>query len=213
MGVQRFYQYFDDQGIPIKCHPHDNNASVSKYLRKEQPDTKHAKDTWHATKGVSRDAKICAGPAYQAGKVWHRELADKAASLKTDLYFCMKNCGGEADKLRRTIDSIVCHYKGDHSQCNRESRCKKDCPYIPSKTVITSPVVEDILVKFLHKTPMYRDAENYRYCMDTHYVEFQQQPSPVPQQAHSIWELQYKQRVALAILDWNEHVDRTATSL
>ena len=108
IGVQRFYQYFEDQGIPIKCHAHDNNASVSKYLREEQPDTENAKDTWHATKGVSRDAKkICAGPAYQEGKVWHRELADKAASLKTGLYFCMKNCGGDADKLRRTIDSIV----------------------------------------------------------------------------------------------------------
>ncbi len=64
IGVKRLYKYFEDNNIPTMCRAHDNNASVTKYLREEQPYTVNVKDTWHATKGAAADAKkICSGPA------------------------------------------------------------------------------------------------------------------------------------------------------
>ena len=83
----------------------------------------------------------------------------------------MKNCDGDAQQLRDSIDNIVQHYKGNHTKCSSKSRCRTDNPYIPSKIQITSPVAEALLVKYLHNTPMYKAAERYRYCMDTQYVE------------------------------------------
>ena len=92
VGVRKLYDYFQEHSIPVKCHAHDNNASVSKCLKEEHPDVEDAKDTWHATKGAGRDAKkICSGPVYQEGKKWHPELCDKAAAIRSHLFWCMKN--------------------------------------------------------------------------------------------------------------------------
>ena len=79
---------------------------------------------------------------------------------------------------------------------------------------ITSQVAEDILIKHLHSTPMYNDSDTYRYCLDTHYVESFNHALLLHQDKWIVFgETQYKQRIALAVLDSNEHVDRPATSV
>ena len=44
------YEKFDSQDVPILTHAHDNNATVTKFVREERQPTENAKDTWHVTK-------------------------------------------------------------------------------------------------------------------------------------------------------------------
>lgn len=215
VGVKRIYDYLDKQQCPVKTHAHDNNASVAKYIREERSPTESSKDTWHATKGIARDAKkISSGPRSQENKTWHPQLSDKAASIKTHIYYTMKNCNGDADKLRNGIDNIVHHYQGCHDNCPAESRCRTDNPYIPSKQQLTDPVAVHLLTNFLQKTVIYRNAESYRFCSDTHYVEsFNNALLQYHDKRICFADEAYKLRTLLAILDWNEHINRPSTSV
>ena len=173
VGVKRIYEYFDQECVPIKTHAHDNNNSVTKYVKEEREPTINAKDTWHVTKGITREAKkITAGTIASEGVKWHPELSDKATGIRTHIFYSMKNCDGDSKKLRASIDNVVNHYKGNHEKCNPESRCKIDAPYYCSrKTPITDPNAEEILKKYLKKLPVYKEADSYPFCIDTHYVE------------------------------------------
>lgn len=214
IGVKRIYEYFDNQAVQVKNHAHDNNASVTNYVKTYRWPTENAKDTWHATKGISRDIKkITSGAAYKEGKEWFKDLADKSASIRTHLYWCMKNCKEDAQKLREMMDSIIPHYTGDHSTCHQDSRCKRDNPYIPSKCLITTEAAVTALSKFLHNNVIYKDAASYRFCADTHYVEsFNNALLQYHDKRICFGRKVYDLRIALAVLDWNENVDRKATS-
>ena len=125
----------------------------------------------------------------------------------------MKNCDGDADKLRELIPSIVNHYKVDHTKCNPNSRCRVDNPYIPSKIQITTKEAETILINYLKKTAIYKNTEAYRFCLHMHYVEsFNNSLLQYHDKRIAFGEANYELRMALAVLDWNEHVDRPATS-
>lgn len=215
IGVKRIYEYFDSQAINVKSHAHDNNSSVSKFVVTQRQPTENAKDTWHAAKGISRDAKkISSGAQYKEGQTWHAELSDKAASIKTHIYWCMKNCNGNEASLREMIDTIPQHYKGVHDKCSTKSRCRTDNPYIPSKIPLTAEKAEQLLTDFLRKTVVYKDAASYRFCQDTHYVEsFNNALLQYHDKRICFGEHTYKLRIGLAILDWNENVDRSATSV
>ena len=131
--------------------------------------TKMALDAWHSGKGTARGMKkITTGPKKLEGKTWHPQLTDKSASVKTAVYYQMKNCEGSASQLRASIDNITDHYKGNHSKCLSESRCHLDANYIPSKIQITDPVAEKLLRHVLHELPIYKKAELYANCKDTH---------------------------------------------
>ena len=214
VGIKRMYEYFDSESVPIILHAHDNNASVTKFVKEERQPTENAKDTWHVTKSITKEArKITSGSVANSGKTWHPELSDKAGSLKTHVYWAMKNCGGDPDKLTSAIDNSVAHYKDKHENCSMTSRCKIDVPYAPSKTIITDTVAEQMFVNFLHKLPVYREPDHYKYCMDTHYVESFNNALLQYHDKRIVFGLRtYKLRLNLAILDWNEHVDRLATS-
>jgi hypothetical protein len=69
IGVKRIYEKFDEKVIPVRQHAHDNNASVSKYVREQRRPTHNSKDTWHANKGTTREVKqITSGRQYFEGK-------------------------------------------------------------------------------------------------------------------------------------------------
>ena len=42
------------QGVCIGKHAHDNNASISKYVREEHPTTINQLDNWHALKQLEK---------------------------------------------------------------------------------------------------------------------------------------------------------------
>lgn len=215
VGTKQIYEHLDEQGCTVDKHAHDNNSSITAFVRDERPDTENAKETWHATKNIAKKAqKLTKGKQAFKYKTWHPELADKASSIKTHIYWAMKTCGGNPKVLRDNIDNAVEHYKNNHGKCHHTARCHTDAPnYEPSKCLITCPKAEKILLDFLHSLPMYKEAHYYKDCMNTHYVESYNNALLQYQDKRICFgEKTYSLRTNLAILDWNEHVDRPHTS-
>ena len=92
-------------------------------------------------------------------------------SIKTHVYYSLKHCGHNPDILRANLDALVQHYQGNHHHCRPEARCKRDNPYIPTKTQLTDPIAITLLQNYIRKSRVYRNPEDYIYCKDTHYVE------------------------------------------
>eukprot|EP00058_Branchiostoma_floridae_P016159 XP_002601647.1 hypothetical protein BRAFLDRAFT_85768 [Branchiostoma floridae] len=85
--------------------------------------------------------------------------------------------------------------------------------YKPSKVLIQDPKAEKLLVDFLHQTVVYKNAENYVHAKDTHYVEsFNNALLVYHDKRIAFGKEAYLLRINLAILDWNENVDRDHTS-
>ena len=208
-GVKKLYESFEDYGLAINIHGHDRNASVNKYLQKVRPNVENANDTWHAAKGVTKMLKsVTHGPMKHHGITWHEELKDKAASIKTHVYYAMKTCHGSPDTLRKNLDNIVEHYKDNHGNCQLESRCRTDENYIPSKVNLKDSSAISILVKAIHSLQVYKTPQDFVHCTDTHYVESYNNACLIYHDKRSFGKREYKRRTDMAILDWNENVDR-----
>ena len=180
LGTKRIYEFFDSepdciQGpVNVNIHAHDRNMSVNKFIREQRPDTVNQNDTWHAAKYVQKDiAKVAKGPKYAHGKTWHTKISDKVNSIRTHVQYSMRNCNGDAEHLRASLDNIVPHYKNDHRNCSESSRCKTDGNYEPSKQnlIIQSQRAEQLLRDAIRKTVVYKNAEDFTHAMDTFYVE------------------------------------------
>ena len=145
----------------------------------------------------------------QHGITWHEELKDKAASIKTHVYYAMKTCHGSPDALRKNLDNIVGHYKDNHGNCQPESRCRTDENYIPSKVNLKDSSAISILVKAIHSLQVYKTPQDFVHCIDTHYVESYNNACLIYHDKRiSLGKREYKRRTDMAILDWNENVDR-----
>lgn len=214
-GVKQLYEGFEDYGMTINIHGHDRNASINKYLRTERPTVENANDTWHAAKGVAKQLKcISHGPMKQHGITWHTQLKDKAASIKTHVYYAMKTCHGSADILRKNIDNIVEQYKNNHQNCQPESRCRTDPNYIPSKEILKDSAAIIILIKAIHELQVYKTPQDFVHCIDTHYVESYNNACLIYHDKRICFgKREYKRRSDMAILDWNENVDRDFSSV
>ena len=92
VGVRRIYDYLDLNDCPVNVHAHDNNNQITKFVREERSPTQNAIDTWHMTKGIAKAAKkFTCGFKSTRRTVWHEELSDKAAAIKTHTFYSMKN--------------------------------------------------------------------------------------------------------------------------
>ncbi|CAG2237867.1 unnamed protein product [Mytilus edulis] len=172
IGTERIYEYFknlrDEYEVKIRVHCHDRNTSVNKFIRINGIDTESTNDTWHATKNIAKEIKtICSGPRYKEGQTWHPELSDKAASIKTHLYWAMKNCNKDPVKLKLSLLNIVEHYKNNHEHCSELSRCKTDSNYEPTKYLIKDPKAEMLLGRALMNTQVYKSPTDYVHCSTT----------------------------------------------
>ena len=214
-GVKKLYEDFEDYSLAINIHGHDRNASVNKYLRTSRPNVENANDTWHAAKGVSKQLKVIThGTMKQHGITWHAELKDKAASIKTHVYYSMKTCHGSADVLRKNLDNIVEHYKNNHNNCNLESRCRRDQDYVPTKDTLKDSAAIQILVRAIHSLQVYKTPLDFVHCIDTHYVESYNNACLIYHDKRiSFGKKEYKRRSNMAILNWNENIDRDFSSV
>ncbi|XP_070559392.1 uncharacterized protein [Ptychodera flava] len=226
-GVRRFYEWADENAVPVDIHAHDRNASVNKFIREERPETQNSNDTWHVTKQVGREVKkITSGAQRNHGKTWHADLSDKGASIKTHFYWCMKhaktymretghdtNTREEACQiLRQRLDNIVNHYQGNHGECHPTSGCRSGS-YEPTWRLIRSPVAVRLLSNFIRSSVVYKQPEHFIDCKDTHYVESYNNVVLVYTDKRVVLgNYTYKLRSDMACLDWNENVDRPATS-
>lgn len=214
-GVKKLYKDFEDYGLTINIHGHDRNASVNKYLRTSRPNVENANDTWHAAKGVAKQLKtVTHGPMKQHGITWHEELKDKAASIKTHVFYAMKTCNGSADTLKNNLDNIVEHYKNNHNNCQPESRCRRDENYIPTKVILKDSAAIFILIRAIHSLQVYKTPHDFVHCIDTHYVESYNNACLIYHDKRiSFGKQEYKRRSNMAILNWNENVDRDFSSV
>ena len=172
-------------------------------------------DTWHGGKEVLRAAKkIGKGLKRDQGKTWHPQLADKAAGIKTHVYYAMKNCKGSVNNLISSLNNIKEHYRGEHQSCLAISRCKANPNYVSSRLLITDDKPIELLDKCTKNLYIYKHPEKYIHCMDTHYVESFNNTALVYVDKRIHYKTpMYQLRLHLAVIDWNEHVDREATSL
>ncbi|XP_035668841.1 uncharacterized protein LOC118411087 [Branchiostoma floridae] len=220
IGTERFYEWADAKGLSIHLHGHDRNGSVNKIVKDRQY-TDNGNDTWHATKNLARSfVKVAKGKPVNRGVTWHPELSDKGAGIKTHYYWAMKTCDGDPDLLRFRLDNIVRHYQNDHRNCfagnvrHPGARCKTDPNYEPTRTTIRDPVAAQLLTRWIQKSTIYEWPLDYVNCVDTHYVEsFNNSLLQYHDKRIVFGNSQYTMRSHLAILDWNEHVDRDYTSI
>ncbi|KAL5493826.1 hypothetical protein EMCRGX_G015058 [Ephydatia muelleri] len=108
------------QGFNITEVAHGYQATIKQYV--QQLGMVNSYDTWHGTKNVAKQLhRICAGTVRTRDRTWFTELSDKARCTKVRLYWCMRNCGGNPDRLRAMIVNISKHFQGDHQSCYSES--------------------------------------------------------------------------------------------
>ena len=110
-------------------------------------------------------AAISSGPKYKKGSSWFEDLHD------THFHWAIRNCEVDADKLRRSLDNMVEHYKNNHSDCNPKSRCKVDPNYEPSMVVIDIPKAEFALRNAIRNSSIYKFQEDFKLGRDIFFVE------------------------------------------
>ena len=196
-------------------HIHDGNTSVTKYVENREEGVKNSYDTWHATKGITKQLKkVTGGPKRDHGKTWHVDLSDKAASIRTHMHWAMKHCDGSSEKLCDMLDNIVPHYKGNHEKCHPTSRCKADPVYEPTKVTLRDPVAERLLTSAIRSLPIYKNPGNYVFCQNTHYVESYNNATLIYHDKQIVFgTAEYARRSYMSIIEWNENVDRECSSM
>ncbi len=112
------------------------------------------------------------------------------------------------------MDNIVQHYQNRHEQCQPESRCRRDPHYEPSKMLLKSAKAVELLTAALHHTVVYQHPEDFVMAMDTYYVEsFNTTLNMFQDKRISFGNEEYLRRSQLAVLHWNENINRGHTSV
>ena len=176
LGTQRIYNHPESQengNVYICVHCRGQNASGNKWIKDNRPNTDSTNDTWHVAKNVAKEVhSVCVGPHHLEGKTWHPQLLDKAASVKTDFYWCTKNCEQDPLQLKAMILNITEHYKNHHGDCHPSSCYKTDANYEPSKTIISDSNAELLLCNVLERMLIYKLPRDFVHCMDTYLVKY-----------------------------------------
>ena len=210
LGTVSIYNSLKAQSITIAKHCHDNNASISKYVREEHPETLNQLDNWHGLKQLEKSLQnISKGPKRDHGRTWHNELDDKPHAIRVHAQFCLKNCNGSAENFRTAFVNCVKHYQGDHTNCPYISRCKTDTAagrfYNPTKKPVFSERAVQLLTDALEKSHMYKNAHLYVEDMSTAHVEtFNTTLNVLHDKRISFSHQTYKAKTALAVGFWNE---------
>ncbi|XP_064402159.1 uncharacterized protein LOC135347946 [Halichondria panicea] len=185
---------------------HDMQHQVSRYVTSDLG-LKNSFDIWHGTKNLSKCLqKVTQGRVRDKGLTWFPELVDKQKSIKVHLYWAMKNCDGDGQKLRSLIENIAMHYQDNHLECHPSSTCHLP-HYAPGKDLLTDLATVQQLEKQLKDTYIYRFPESFCRCRDMYWVE-----SFNHQLLCYISKRVFSMRMNLAVLDWNENVGREHTS-
>jgi hypothetical protein len=201
------------RGLRVTEVAHDIQQQVSHFITADLS-LVNSYDTWHGTKNVWKQMlKITQGRVRDRGVTWFPELVDKRKSIKTHLYWAMKNCQRSADCLRRLVDNIPAHYEGDHSCCHTSSSCHMP-HYAPSKVQLSNPRTIQKLSETLRATYIYRNAQEFCRCRDTYSVEsFNHMMLMYVSKRIHFSTRTFNMRMQLAVLDWNENVHRAYTSM
>ena len=215
IGSKRIAASFERDNITIGIWAHDFNPSINKFVRELPEPTENQNETWHGVKNVKKElTKVSKGPRYKEGKTWHRQLQDKVDPIATHFQYCMRNCGGDPQKLRDSINGIILHYQNNHEKCDEKSRCRTDLNYEPSRIVVTDTKAELLLKCAVENSIIYRNPQYFCKAKDTFYVEsFNNTILMFADKRISFSDDEYLVRSQLAVLHWNQNVDRGYTSV
>ena len=204
---------FEETNVKVNMWLHDMNATVNKEVKSRGINNQN--DLWHGVKNVKKlMKKITDGAKKNHGKTWHQELDDKLLAVTTHVHWATRNCAGDPTVLRQNLDNIIPHYENNHENCNPSSRCKSQDNYQPTKKVITNPIAKQLLEKVVKSCTIYKNASSFAYAKDTHYVEsFNNVINICQDKRISFSSEEYRMRSYLAVLHWNENVDRAETSV
>ena len=214
IGSERIVKSLEKDSIAIGVWAHDCSASINSFVRKQPEPTRNQNETWHGVKNLKKELiKVSQGPKYKEGKTWHRQLCDKVAPVSTHFQYSMRNCGGDAQNLRDRIDTIIPHYQGDHEKCDPNSRCQTDCNYEPGHILVTDSKAADLLKSAIARSIIYRNPLDFALARDTYYVESFNNAILTFMDKRIVFSTEeYLVRSQLAVLHWNENVDREFTS-
>ncbi|OWF49497.1 hypothetical protein KP79_PYT17520 [Mizuhopecten yessoensis] len=182
----------------------------------EKQDTQQTKnDSWHATKNMKKGIAQCVNrAAISKRETWSPLLQDKVETTLTHAFWCMKNCNGNPEILKRNLLNIIEHYKGNHAGCYAESRCRKDKNDEPSRQILSDAVAIKLLFKVLTSYVLYKSPHDFVLARDTFYVEsFNNVMNIFHDKRISFSDKQYETRSVIAVCHWNTNVDRKYTSL
>ncbi|CAH1774114.1 unnamed protein product [Owenia fusiformis] len=214
-GTRRMYDDFERQNVSIGTHVHDCNGAVNCLVRDTQIFTDNQNDSWHACIALKKQIQnVASGPKYKHGQSWHAQLEDKPEAIRKFAYTAMKNCGENAETLRYMLANMTEHFQNNHQNCFDQSRCRLDPNYEPSTIVVRNDVAIRLLNDTIKKSTIYKNAHNYTKALSTAYVEsFNNTLNMFQDKRIYFQDIQYEMRTNLAVLYWNENVDRAYTSL
>ena len=213
IGCKRIAESLDKDDIEVGVWVHDCNTTIDKYVTQLQ-DVTNQNETWHGIKNLKKEiSKVVSGAKTNEGKTWHRQLCDKVLPIATHAQYSMRNCGGDAQRLRDQLDNIVEHYQGNHEQCPSTSRCKTDPNYEPGHVIITDKKAVTLLKQAIQRSIIYKRPRNFCLAKDTYYVEsFNNAILKFLDKRIAFSSREYGIRSKLAVLHWNENVDKEHTS-
>lgn len=206
IGTKDIYNQMDLNNVLVGKHAHDNNSSITKYVRVSRKSTINQLDNWHALKQLEKTIKLIgAGTKKTKYASWHPQLEDNAHAIRTHAFYCLVNCDKDTEKLKAMLINCVSHYKGEHDNCSLSSRCRRQDMYEPRHVLITDTVAEDMLRKALQKSIIYAKAEHFVFNMSTAHVEsFNNTLNTVHDKRISFGMRSYKMKTALAVGNSND---------
>ena len=130
------------------------------------------------------------------------------------MYWSIDNCNSNATTLQANLDIAITHFQNDHSMCHIGSHCKEP-EYIPSFTIVRDQAAVKLLTNFLHGLTVYKYANDFVHNRDTYFIESLNNATLqyLGKRIHYRNDSSYLLRFNLAVLDWNEHVERPYTSI
>lgn len=205
IGTKKVYEQLESKNVQVGKHAHDNNKSITKYVRVSQPETINQLDNWHALKQLEKSVKaISEGAKKNHGKTWHSDLIDKPHAIRTHAYYAMANCNENPETLRSMIMNSIEHYKGNHDACSPVSRCKTEAGYQSRRRVIMDPEAERMLRAALTKCILVSKAEFFVHNMSSAHVEsFNNTLNVLHDKRISFGMPTYKMKTAIAVGYWN----------
>lgn len=195
--------------LRVKLLITDENQSVMKMVREEFPNLVHEADPWHLRKSILK--KLLAA----AGKRRNALLMKWIPSIKNWLWTAMKSCNGDGELLVEFWRSMAYHIRGQHSWKDDASYSKyHQCPHkdLSSANIAFLPIESDAYTAFMEIVEDVSIHNRLRRC--TSFLQ-----TSLLESFHSLLckylpkdlrftGVAFDVRSKLAIIDWNENVDR-----
>jgi hypothetical protein len=73
--------------------------------------------------------EVASGTASSERKIWSFQLSDKVEPVSTHIHWAIRNCNGDAEKLKSSLLNIVDHYKNITKLERPYLSLRRSCPW------------------------------------------------------------------------------------